>query len=630
MLRRRISLVLFTFVFLVAAKQRAVRHPAGWPLTEAPKDTFSQSQPAQVTTEHISLDLTVDFEQRRLRGTATLDIENLTGTNTLTLDTWQLDVTSVTLDGGTPATWSYGTTTPFSRPMNITIGANTDLVTIAYSTSSTAPGLYWNTAAQSFGRVQPYLYTLNEPVQARTWIPSQDTPTVRLTYDATIRVPRGMLALMSANDNATAANDTGVYTFRMNYHIPIYLVALAVGRLEFRALSDRTGVYAEPELIEDAAWELQYMPRMMTAAEEIAGPFPFSRHDVLFMPPTFIVGGMEHPMLNFVSPAIITGNHPPDPLPSTLIAHELAHSWAGDSTTLANWNDVWLNEGITSYLTHRIIEKMSGVERAELGWVNDRANYTNYAQSATTATILHRNVTHPSEGFGATGYTKGALFIKTLEDRIGRPTFDRFLRRYFQTFAFRWVDHENFLAFLRHEALTGNPALEAQLRLDEWLYHAGLPSNLTAPTSSTLLMRVQQRAQAFAGGTHITALAPQTWTQLELEQFLIHAPQQAVRSRMAELDAAFGLSARNLPPSSWLMHTIHAQYQPGMAAVERALMRGGSNSSIVNLYRALEAVNRAKAIEIFNRARDRYDDDVEAEVLSILGLSQALFEKAVA
>lgn len=630
MLRRRISLVLFTFVFLVAARQRAVRHPAGWPHGDAPADAFSHSQPAQVTTKHISLDLTVDFEQRRLSGSATLDIENLTGTRTLVLDTWQLDVTSVTLDGTTPATWSYGSMTAYSRPMNITIAPETDFVTIAYSTSNTAPGLFWNTAEQSFGRVQPYLYSLNEPVSARSWIPSQDTPSVRLTYDAIIRAPRGMLALMSATDNATAANDTGVYTFRMNYRIPIYLVALAVGRLEFRPLGERTGVYAEPELIEDAAWELQYLQEMLEVAEEIAGEFPFSRHDVLFMPPTFVVGGMEHPMLNFVNPSVVTGNRPANPLPSTLIAHELAHSWAGDSATLGSWNDVWVNEGITSYLTHRIIEEMSGPERAEFGWWNDRANYTAYAKEATTATILHRSVNNPNQGFGATGYVKGALFIKTLEDFIGRESFDRFLRRYFQTFAYRWVDDQNFTALLRQEVLNARPELEAQLRLNEWLYQAGLPTNTTAPETSTLIERVQERADRFGTGTHINQLAPSTWTQLELEQFLLYAPQQSVRSRMSELDAALGLSARNLAPFAWLRHVIYAKYQPGMAAVERALMRGGSNGSIVALYQYLSDADRAKGIEFFNRYRGRYSDDVEAQVVAILLLPAATAEKRAA
>jgi leukotriene-A4 hydrolase len=565
--------------------------------------------------------LTVDFDQQFLHGTTTLEIENLTGTRTLVLDTFDLNVTSVTLDGGTPAVWSYGAQTEFGRAMQVTIEPSTKTVTIAYSTTG-ATGLFWNTAEQSYGRVQPYLYSLNEPVGARSWIPSQDTPAVRSTYDATIRVPSGMLALMSANGNATAANDTGVYSFVMNYPVPAYLVALAVGRLEFRALDERTGVYAEPELLDDAAWELQYLPEMVDVGEDIAGEFPFSRHDVLFMPPTFVVGGMEHPMLNFVDPSIITRNRPADPLPSTLIAHELAHSWAGDSATLATWNDVWVNEGITSYLTHRIIEVMSGPERAEYGYFNDRRNYTGYVENAQPEnTRLHRSVTHPGNGFGSTGYIKGALFIKTLEDHLGRARFDNFLQRYFRAFAYRWVDDQQFTTFLRATALT--PELEQQVRLAEWLYQPGLPTNVTAPESSAIYNRAQQRASAFTAGTHITQLQPQTWSPVDLDGFFALVSSTVLRSRMAEVDAALGLSMRTTPPLAWLTNATHAGYAPANAAVERALMRGGPSGWILSLYNALAQKDHARALNIFSRARGRYRDDIEEAVVGILGLTSA-------
>lgn len=625
MLPRRLALVLTTFVFLVAARHRAVQHPAGWPLTAPPADEFTLSQPAQITTSHVSLDLTVDFAQKRLRGSAALTLENLTGTRLLRLDTYHLDVTRVVLDGNTPATWTWGPQTAYSRALDVTIEPSTRTVTIDYTTSDFAPGLYWNTAEQSFGRKEPYLYSLNEPVAARSWIPLQDTPTVRHTYDAILRVPRGLLALMSASNNPTAANDTGVYRFDMTYPIPSYLIALAVGRLEFHAFDERTGVYAEPELLADAAWELQYLPEMVDVAEGIAGPYPFGRYDLLLMPPTFVVGGMEHPMLNFIAPFhTITGNRPSNPEPHSLVAHELAHSWAGDSTTLANWNDVWLNEGITSYLTLRILEEMAP-ERAAHSWYVDRRNYGNYASAAGQAahTILHRDVERPGEGFDFTGYTKGELFIKTLEDTLGRERFDFFLRRYFQIFAFRWVDHLNFLALLRELAVT--PALEAQLRLDEWLYQPGLPSNVTAPVTSAIQTRTEQRADAFSKGTPFAQLQPETWTQVELDLFLQITSSFMIRSRMSEIDAALGLSARNIPPYTWLVHAIHARYEPAMAGVERALLRGGPGGWISGLYDALlKSGQRDRAVEIFHRARKRYAAHIEQQVAEKLGLASAL------
>ncbi|HYI13477.1 MAG TPA: M1 family aminopeptidase/hydrolase [Thermoanaerobaculia bacterium] len=628
--RSRFSLAVVSLLFLVAARHRAVQHPAGWPLTEPPRDIFTFSQPALVTTKHLALDLTVDFESRRLHGSARLDIENLAGTRTLVLDTYQLDVSSVTLDGGTAATWSFGATGTYGRPLNISIEPATRSVTVHYSSSADAPGLFWNTAEQSYGRQQPYLYSLNEPVGARSWIPSQDTPAVRSTYEAVIHAPHGLMAVMSAADNPVAVNDTGVYRFTMPYRIPVYLVAIAVGRLEFHPFDERTGVYAEPELIDAAAWELAYLPEMVDAAERIAGEYPFERYDLLLAPPTFVAGGMEHPMLNIVQPfSVVSGNRPAILQPSSLVAHELAHSWAGDATTLATWNDVWLNEGITSYLTIRILEELSGDEVAELQWFNSRRSYEGYAQSNPAESVLHRNVPYPGAGFDSTGYTKGALFTKMLEDTIGREPFDHFLRRYFQIFKYRWVDDQNFTALLRELVLDGRPGLEDELQLSTWLYSPGLPSNTTAATSSAIHARALARSQQFTTGRPIAELAPATWTPEEITLFLQLSSAQVVRSRMAEIDAALNLSSRTAAPFAWLVHAMYARYEPATPAIERAVLRGGPNGTILSLYTSLlNAGQRDRALALFAQARDRYADNVERQLEAMLGLNGAAAAKA--
>ena len=628
MARRRLALSLVALLFLVAAKQRAVRHPELLP-SHPPADAFTFANASEVTTRHLALDLTVDFESRTLYGTATHTIENLTGTKTLVLDTFGLDVQSVTLDGSTPTLWSLGQAKEYGQPLTIGIQPTTRTVTIQYVTMQDAPGLHWNTAAQSYGRKEPYLYSLNEPIEARSWIPIQDTPSTRMTWEATLRVPSHLLALMSAENNPTAPNGAGIYTFRMSKTMPAYLIALAVGRLEFHAFDERTGVYAEPELMSDAIHELQYVPDMVDTAERIIGPYPFVRYDLLLMPPTFTVGGMEHPMLNFIHPfSVVTGNRPAKPEPRSLIAHELAHTWAGDLVTLANWNDVWLNEGITSYLTLRILEEMSGTERVELTYFLDRNSYTSYASQQVNRvnSIMHRHVEWPTNGFGPTGYVKGELFLRTLEDLLGRATLDAFLDRWFERFAYRWVDDQSFLATLAPFVPAGT-----DLRLNEWLYEPGLPSNVTAATSSAIYTRALGRAQSFNGGTKIANLAPATWTDVEIDLFLSLAPAQALRSRMAEVDAALNLTARQSPPTNWLIHGANAGYAPVLPAIERVLLRGGANGTIMQLYNALRntATNRAFAREVYARARNRYHPAVQDYVDKLLAsLPNALREAA--
>lgn len=620
MLQRRLLFAFLSFFLLVAARQRAVRHPSqAWPLTPPPLDKFTVSQPVEVTTEHVDLDLTVDFATHRLHGSATLHIRNLTGTRLLRLDTSFLDVERVTLDGDTPAQWARTVVFPL-QALDVTIEPDTETVTIYYSTAPDPEGLYWETPEETYGGTQPFLYSLNEPIGARGWIPIQDTPSVRMTYNAVIHAPRGLMAVMSAENNPRVPNDTGVYMFRMSYPIPAYLIAIAVGKFEFQELDERTGVYAEAEIIEDAAWEVQYLPAMLDAAEQIAGTFPFSRHDLLFMPPDFVVGGMEHPMINFINPSIITGVRPEAPQPHSLIAHELAHSWAGDLVTLGTWNDVWLNEGITSYLTIRFLEALQGTEVGNHNWWTDRRNFAGFAGGAKPEdTLLHHDVPHPGFGFGPAGYVKGGLFIKTLEDTMGRQQFDQFLWRYFRTFSFRWIDDLNFLAFLRTEI---TPQVEQQLQLQQWLYEPGLPSNITAPASSVVNDRAQERASRFASGTPISQLAPATWTPLETTLFLEYAP---ISSHLAQLDAALGMSSRPSPPTTWLVASIRANYAPGLAAVDRVLSRPGPRNRIVNLYRVLNetSAGRTRAMQLFNRYREVYDLTTENRVAQVLGVNNA-------
>jgi aminopeptidase N len=157
------------------------------------------------------------------------------------------------------------------------------------------------------------------------------------------------MAVMSAQNPTTRSPD-GEYSFRMPQPIPSYLVALAVGDIDFRDTSDRTGVYAEPAVVDAAAWEFAETANMMAAAERLYGPYRWERYDVIVLPPSFPMGGMENPRLTFATPTVIAG----DRSLVSLIAHELAHSWSGNLVTAGTWNDFWLNEGFTTYFEHRI------------------------------------------------------------------------------------------------------------------------------------------------------------------------------------------------------------------------------------------------------------------------------------
>lgn len=619
--RRLVVLLAFLLALPLSARPRPVAHP-GAPFETPPPDVFSFAEPAEVRTTHLSLDLDVDFDTRTIRGASTHTIANLTGTRRFALDVKDLEIHRVTVDGAL-AGWDVVVGNAEGDALVVEIGERSRSVRIEYETRPSAEALHWLTALQTAGDDAPFLYTLSEPDLARSWMPVQDTPGIRVTWDAVVRVPHDLLALMSAPGNPVASSPGGVYTFSMPTSVPVYLVALAVGRVEFHPLGERTGFYAEPEAAADAAWDLQYLPEMFDVAEQLIGPYPWDRYDLLLLPPGFVAGGMENPLLNFVNVAsVVSGNHDTPAIPNAVVAHELAHTWAGDLVTCATWSDTWLNEGFATYFEKRLLEVMMGDERAEMGFFTDRRAYESYMgqlPAASPVTTLHRTFRagDPPAVFNATSYKKGGLFLKMLEDRLGLPSFDGFFRFYLEQNSERWADEHAFMKALRMTALAGRPDLERDLRLEEWIYGTGLPSNVTAPTSSRLWDRVAAEANAFRAGAPMASLRVSTWGPIEIAIFL-QLTTDILQQRMAEVDTAFGMSSMKSASTYWWVAVAMTRYAPAIPSFERFMMSG--SWSVVTVYDWLSRTpgGMTYARTLYQRAREQYVPEIQANVDRIL------------
>jgi leukotriene-A4 hydrolase len=588
----------------------------------AEADPHSFARPWEVAVDHLDLDLTVDFAEKRLTGHATLHLRNAGGADTLHLDTRDLDIRRVTLaDGKTAAPFTLGPPVPFlGRDLAIRLAPDTRAVRVEYSTRPEAAALQWLTPAQA-GSLLPFLFTQSEAILARTWVPCQDTPAVRQTYDATVRVPREHLAVMSA-ENPTSRSADGVYHFHMPQAVPAYLLALAVGDLTFKPLGSRAGVYALPTVIDRAAWELADTPRMIEAAEKLYGPYKWGRYDLLILPPSYPFGGMENPRLTFATPTILAG----DRSLVSLVAHELAHSWSGNLVTNASWNDFWLNEGFTVYFERRIMEALYGKEYADMLAVLGRQDLDDTIArmgSDSPDTRLHLDLAgrDPDDGMSTIGYEKGALLLATIEASVGRQRFDRFLREYFDTFAFQSMDTRRFVAYLHTHLLDGTPGLAESLRLDEWLYSPGVPATAVAVRSAAFA-RVDQAVAAFSRGTAPAELQTSGWTTHHWLRFLHDLPATLSPIQMAQLDAAFHFttSGNDEILDEWLLLAVRHDYPPANAALERFLLTVGRRKYVQPLYAELAKTpaGAETALRIYTRARPGYHSVTQGSIDKLL------------
>ena len=581
----------------------------------AGRDPHSYARPDEARVEHIALDLTVDFAKKQLSGTANLRIHKEQGATALMLDTNGLDIRKVTLQpGNAPGQFKLGNPDPIlGRSLEIPIHPETETVAIEYSSAPDAKALQWLEPAMTAGKKHPFLLSQSQAILARTWVPCQDTPSVRFTYDATVRVPKELLALMSA-ENPQARTETGVYQFRMPHPIPSYLLAIAVGEIEFRPFDTRSGVYAELPLIDASAREFSDTPKMIKAAEELYGPYRWGRYDMLVLPPSFPYGGMENPRLTFLTPTIIAG----DKSLVSLIAHELAHSWSGNLVTNATWNDFWLNEGFTTYFEHRITEKMYGREYSEMLW---QLGVTEVKEELATLPEkdqhLYIDLTgrDPDEAPGIV-YEKGALFLRLLEETAGRERWDAFLRKYFDTFAFKTMNTVTFEKYLREQL----PEVVQKVDINQWIHGPGLPANMPQPRSQAFAT-VEAQAKAYAEGGSVDALTLDKWSSHERVHFIQSLPN-LTPERMAMLDGRFDLSesGNNEVLSAWLEKSIDSKYKAAYPAIERFLTTQGRRKYLRPLYEKLakNPEDLAFARKIYQNARPTYHPVSQSTIDEIL------------
>ncbi|WP_411818124.1 M1 family metallopeptidase [Hyphococcus sp. DH-69] len=596
--------------FMVPGEEREVVWDALTPEEARDKFTYSNYNDARVT--HLNLDLTVDFDTKTLFGTAEINFRKRTrGTATLILDTSKLDVSKV--EAFTEGQWvetdfTMGPHDPvMGSKFEVSLPDRARKIRVTYRTSPEAEGIQWLSPEQTAGKEHPFLFTQFQALNARTMVPIQDTPAVRITYDARIRTPKDLLAVMSARQDVSGDLD-GDYSFKMTRPIPSYLIALAVGDIKFKKINNHIGVYAEDYILDASAEEFEDTPKMEKAIADLYGPYRWGRYDLIVLPPSFPFGGMENPRLSFMTPTLIAG----DKSLTNVVAHELAHSWSGNLVTNSNWRDAWLNEGFTSYVENRTMEALYGEGRAVMERLLDKQSLMRDVEAAArpelTALKMPADLGHPDDAFSQVSYAGGMFFLKFLEERFGRDRFDEFLRAYFNEFAFKSITTEDFLTFFEDNLWADQPDAVTEAEINEWIYQPGFPDSIEKPQSEAF-NKVDAQINAWMGGGDVDGLETSAWTTHEWLYFIAQLPESLTPEQMAALDERFQLSTSQNAEiaNAWYLRAINAGYEPAFEPLDAFLMRVGRGKFIYRLYAALiENGRRDWAEEVYDRARPGY------------------------
>ncbi len=497
----------------------------------------------------------------------------------------------------------------------------TELIKIDYETTEDAGGLVWLDAKKHLGLSKPFLYTRSEGIGARSWIPLQDTPQVRMTYAVRLHTPPEMQAVMSGESDAKIKG-RGEYLFEMSKPTPAWSIALVVGDLKYKEIGPRSGVYADKSLIKAAAKAFADTESMLQADEKMFGTYRWSRYDIVVMPSNYPTIGAAAPRLTFLSPTVVAE----DDSATAALAREIAHSWAGDLVSHATWRDLWLSEGIAAYMESRTITALYGAERASteevVGLKALRAELA-VLKPADQLLAVDLRGRDPSQGFTAVPYEKGRLFMNFLDAKFGREHFDAFLRGYFDHFAYKSVSTGQFIQYLRETLLDRYPGVVTLAEVDQWVNGPGIPAYAVLPASN-MFQPVDQARAAFLAGKLQAKQFGADWLSEQWIYFFDNPAGPLPASQLAALDQAheFTKSSDGAIESSWLGQVIAADYRPAYPRLEEFLSSVGEVKLITPLYVQLMKTDSGATLakRVYTKARPAYHPDAVAAIDTIVDL----------
>uniref|UniRef100_G3NLJ9 Arginyl aminopeptidase like 1 n=1 Tax=Gasterosteus aculeatus aculeatus TaxID=481459 RepID=G3NLJ9_GASAC len=494
--------------------------------------------------------------------------------------------------------------------------------------------IWWLDSELTCGQSRPLVFTQGHSVCNRSFFPCFDTPAVKSTYTATVRVPEGVTVLMSASLSSYSTPDR-VFQFSMEFPVPSYLVALVAGELQHVDVGPRSRVWAEPCLLSCAVKKLGgSVERWLGVAEELFGPYLWGRCDIVFLPPSFPIVAMENPCLTFIIASILESSE----FLLIDVVHEIAHGWFGNAVTNATWEEMWLSEGLATYAQRRITTEAYGeaftcLETAvRLDALHKQLRLLGDNNPVSKLQVKFEPGVNPSSLMNLFTYEKGFCFVSYLSELSGDVRrFDCFLRDYISEFKFQSVVAQDLIDyFLQYFPQLMDVSHREGLEFERWLNGSGPPlfePDLSA--AGALTQPVQDLCDLWRGCQSpdpqaLVSFDLSAWSTFQIVLFLDRMLDQTPLPRdvMTRLSACYasvfdGLNAE--VQIRWLQMVVRNSFHPELPRVRAFLHKHTSRMYTVPLYDDLVAgVMKCVAVEVFNQTQRRLHPNLRRTLQQIL------------
>ncbi|KTG42053.1 hypothetical protein cypCar_00018401, partial [Cyprinus carpio] len=500
--------------------------------------------------------------------------------------------------------------------------------------------IWWLDAELTCGQTRPLVFTQGHSVCNRSFFPCFDTPAVKSTYSATVRVPEGVTVLMSASRSAYSKQDR-VFQFSMEYPVPAYLVALVAGDLQHADIGPRSRVWAEPCILTCAVSKLGgNVERWLNVAEGLFGPYVWGRYDIVFLPPSFPIVAMENPCLTFIISSILESQE----FLLIDVIHEIAHGWFGNAVTNATWEEMWLSEGLATYAQRRITTEAYGdaftcletVFRLDALHRQMRLLGDNNPVSKLQAKF--EPGVNPSSLMNLFTYEKGFCFVSYLSQLCGDiERFDSFLRAYIEKFRFSSVIAQDLLDFFLGffpELKESCVAQREGLEFERWLNGCGPPlcepdlsagKALTGPVQHLCDLWGMDAPEPQVISTFDLSSWSTFQTVLFLDRLLDRSPlPQEVMSLLSSCYSALLDDMNAEVQIRWLQIVVRNSFYPDLPRVRSFLHKHTSRMYTVPLYEDLcGGVMKCFAVEVFYQTQARLHPNLRRTLQQILFQSSA-------